>query len=137
MVIRGRGQLSICYARTGRIGRAKEIYAALRKKKSPRTLLVPLTQQLAEAANEAGNVPWSSDLFGWLQDGAETPDDRLKARFGLGWSQFKAGKLDEAAETLDRLLRQKPPSEIAAEAALARGRILEKLGRLRSRFGHV
>ena len=51
-----------------------------------------------------------------------------KASSTLGWSQFKAGKLAEAAATLDELLKKNPPEAIAAEAAFLRGRILQELG---------
>ena len=52
----------------------------------------------------------------------------IKGKLGLGWSQFQAGKLAEAAATFDEVLKKNPPEAIAAEAALARGQILEKLG---------
>ena len=51
-----------------------------------------------------------------------------KGKLNLGWSQFKAGKLAEAAATLDNLLKENPPEAIAAEAALVRGRSLQELG---------
>ena len=128
-VNRGRGQLAICYARAGQVGKAKQVYRELLRKNLPRPILVSLTEQLAEAAYAAGDVAWSNGLFQWLAGAGQPADEQRKGLSGLGWSQFKAGDLEAAAATFDKLLRQGPPASMAAEAALVRGQILEKLNR--------
>ncbi len=52
----------------------------------------------------------------------------LRGLLGLASSQYKSGKLKEAAETFARFLDQFPNHPSAVETALARGQILEKLG---------
>jgi TolA-binding protein len=46
---------------------------------------------------------------------------------GVGWSEYRAGNLDKAAEAFDEVLKVHPPEAMTAEAALARGQILERL----------
>ena len=83
---------------------------------------------LAEAAYDANDAAWSAELSGRLAAAGNSAEYELKGKLGLGWSQFKAGKLPEAAATFDEVLKKNPPEAIAAEAALVRGRILEQLG---------
>jgi cellulose synthase operon protein C len=144
------GQLAICYARTGDLGKAKQFYRQLQEKNPQDRLLGPVTEQLAEAALDAKDTAWSAELSSWLADWAKklpepvetTPradseasppsgqpaDYEVKGLVGLGWSKYQAGKLAEAADTFNQVLEKNPPEPLAAESAYVRGQILEKLG---------
>ena len=91
-------------------------------------MIAPTTELLAEAAYDANDAAWSAELSGRLASAGNSAEYEVKGKLGLGWSQFKAGKLSEAAATFDGVLKKNPPATIAAEAALVRGRILEQLG---------
>jgi len=67
-----------------------------------------------------------------LATAASSAEYEIKGKLGLGWSQYKAGKLAEAAATFDELLKKNPPEAIAAEAILVRGRIYEEQGKSES-----
>ncbi len=127
-LVKGRGELAICYARTDRIDEAKKIYDELLQEFPAHELIGPTTEQLAEAAYDAGDARWSAELFNRLSTGGRSPESQWKGLLGLGWSQFKADKLDEAAATFGDLLGRNPSSEIEAEAATVRGQIFEQLG---------
>ncbi len=122
------GELAICDARSGQIERAKKVYAELVQKYPQHSVLAPTTDRLAEAAYDANDAAWSAELSGRLATAGNSAEYALKGKLGLGWSQFKAGKLAEAAATFDELLKNNPPPAMGAEAALVRGRILEQLG---------
>ena len=125
------GGLAICCARAGQIEKAKKLYAELIEKHPGSPLLAPTTEHLAEAAYGADDAAWSEELSKRLAAVGDSKEYYLKGKLGLGWSQYKAGKLAEAAETFDAVLKneKKLPAEIAAETAFVRGRALEKLGR--------
>jgi len=134
-IVRARGALAICLARTGQLNRAKDLFVTLRESESPRRLLVPVVEQLAEAAYAAGDHGWSTELFDWLRRQANNDPVRQKGISGLAWSQMKAGKLEEAARTFGQLLDANPSATLAAEAALARGRIFQQLDKLDAAVG--
>jgi cellulose synthase operon protein C len=143
-VVQAAGQLAICYARTKRLDKAKKLYADLRSKYPDHPLLAPATEQLIEAAFDANDAAWSAELSTQLADlgkhnatksgtAAASPDAaqyEVKGLAGLGWSQFKAGQLNEAAATFERVLQTSPPDDLAAEISFARGQVLEKLDQL-------
>ena len=122
------GELAIGYARSGHLDKAKKIYAELVQKYPQHPLLAPATEHLAEAAYDANDAAWSAELSSRLASAGGSPEYELKGKLGLGWSQFKAGKLIEAAAAFDDVLKKNPPPAMAAEAGLIRGRILEQLG---------
>lgn len=126
--VKARGQLAVCYARTNQVPKAKQAYGELVKKYPQHELIVPITEQMAEAAYDAGETSWAEKLFQWLGRDAQAPGYDQRGLSGLGWSQYKAGRLEEAAATLDQLLGKNPDPQLAAEAAYLRGQILEKLG---------
>jgi len=125
-LVKARGELAICYARSGRVAEAKAQFARLVADHPHHELLGPIIEQLAEAAYAANDTEWSAALFARLQAGT-TRQEQWKGLSGLGWSQYRAGELAQAAATFQKLLDKDPPAKIAAEAALVRGRILEKL----------
>jgi TolA-binding protein len=127
--VKGRGELAICYARSGQLDKAKKAYAELLEKHPRHSLVLPTAEQLAEAAYEAGDSPWAMQLFGWLTTESGSKEHELKGMAGLAWSQLKGGRLAEAAATFEKLLQEDPPATIAVEAAMACGRIFEQLDR--------
>lgn len=125
--IRAQANLAICYARTGRLDQAKKLDAELMEKHPTHEAIGAATEQLAEAAYESGEANWAAELFGRLAQRPSSPEKHVAGLSGLGWSQFKAGKLPEAAAALEQLLSKYPDAPLAAEAALVRGQILEQL----------
>jgi cellulose synthase operon protein C len=125
--VKVQGELAICYARTGQFAKAKQLYAGLTEKFPKHPLLVPTAEQLAEAAYEAKDWEWSGQLSGQLRTGGGSSDTELKGLSVLGWSQFKAGKMAEAAATFEQVLAKNPPAALASEVALVRGQALEQL----------
>ena len=122
------GELAICYARAKQIDKAKKYYADLVEKHPAHALIAPTTERLAEAAFDANDAAWAAELSKRLTTAGGSAEFEFKGKLNLGWSQFKAGKLVEAAATLDELLAKNPPQAIAAEAAFVRGYILHELG---------
>ncbi len=64
-----------------------------------------MTELLAEAAYDANDAAWSAELSGRLASAGTSAEYELKGKLGLGWSQFKAGKLAEAAAAFDEVLQ--------------------------------
>ncbi len=120
--------LAICHARAKQIDKAKRRYAELLEKYPRHALIAPTTERLADAAFDANDAVWAAELSQRLTAVRGSAAYELKGKLNLGWSQFKAGKLAEAAATLEELLKENPPAAIAAEAALVRGRSLQELG---------
>jgi len=126
--VKARAELGVCYARTKQLDKAKQQYRALLAGHPQHPLMIPVTERLADAAYEAGDVKWSAELFRRVVEGA-SGERELRGLAGLGWSQLKANHLEEAAATFEELLKKVPPAPMAADAALASGQILEQLGR--------
>ena len=114
--VKAAGELAICYARAGQLNKAKKLYADLIEKNPKHPLVAPTTEHLAEAAYDANDAAWSAELSSRLAAAHESAEYELKGKMGLGWSQFKAGKLAEAAATFADVLDKKPADAIAAEA---------------------
>jgi TolA-binding protein len=127
--IKARGQLAVCYARTGQMPKAKEVYGEVLKKYPGHELITPITEQMAEAAYDAGEVNWAGRLYKWLGRDAQAPGFDQRGLSGLAWSHFKAGRLDEAAAAFEQLLQKNPDAALASEAAYMRGQILQQLGK--------
>ncbi len=107
--VKARGELAICCARAGQIEKAKRLYAELIEKHPTHPLIAPTTEHLAEAAYDAGDAAWSAELSGRLAVAGASAQYAIKGKLGLGWSQFQAGKLAEAAATFDEVLKKNPP----------------------------
>jgi len=122
------GELAICHARAKQIDKAKKRYADLIEKHPGHALIAPTMERLAEAAFDADDTAWAAELSKQLSAAGGSAEYELKGKLNLGWSQFKGGKLGDAAATFDELLKKNPPEAIAAEAAFVRGRILQELG---------
>ncbi len=128
--VRARGALAVAYARTGKLEESKTLFSPLVEIQPDHALLPAVAEQLGEAAYAAGNVEWAMSLFEWLSHNGGTPEYRRKGLSGAAWSSYKLEKLPEAAALFAELLESEPPAPMAAEASLARGRILEEMGQL-------
>jgi TolA-binding protein len=126
--LRAKAELAIALARTGKIDRAKQVFAELAGSTADNELVVSAIEQLSEAAYAAGDTTWSGELFARLAQ-HHTKERQWKGLAGMAWSHHKAGRLAEAADGFATLLRKNPEPALAAETALARGRTLEQLAR--------
>jgi TolA-binding protein len=126
--LRARAELAIALVRTGKIERAKQVFADWGEPNANNELLTSALEQLSEAAYAAGDAAWAGELFGRLAQHT-TPAKQWKGLAGVAWSHHKAGRLAEAAEGFATLLSKNPEPALAAETALARGRTLEQLAR--------
>ncbi len=121
-----RAELVICYAHTRQFGEARTAFEAFVHDSPSPKLTSSITVLLAEAALEAGQFEWSTELFTRLLKEATSPRESAKALSGLGWSQFKSDKRSEALESFNQLVEKYPQDEAAPDAALVRGQILER-----------
>ena len=123
--------LAICLARTRDLSAAKKIYGELIEKHPDNPLVAAATEQLSEAAFAADDPAWAEELSRRLAAVGEKKEYELKGKMGQAWSQYKSGKLAEAADTFDELLKKEKsfPEDVSAEAAFVRGNVLEELGR--------
>jgi TolA-binding protein len=129
--IKARGLLTLSYARTKQLPKAKAAYGELLEKYPKHALLVPITRQIAEAAYDAGDNEWSNELFKRIgHDSSAQGQDQQQGLSGLGWTHFNAGRHEEAAAAFEQLLHLKNlDPQLAAEAAFVRGQSLQKLGK--------
>lgn len=118
-------ELAVALARQGQIERAKSLFGQVTASHPDLDVLPAARLALAEAALAHQDAAWSSELFAELASGSSPYATRGLS--GLAWSQFKSGKLAEASASFDRLLAEHADDPLAAEAALARGQILERL----------
>ena len=137
-LVRARGELAICEARSGRIADAQIALDQLVRDHGEHPLMESIIEQLAEAALAAGKtaaneadrqrwIGWSTELFGRLKTEGHSDDSQQKGLSGIAWSQWEAGELEKAAATFDELLQENPPEKVAAHAMLSRGYIFQEL----------
>ncbi|MBN1910782.1 MAG: tetratricopeptide repeat protein [Pirellulales bacterium] len=129
--VKAQARLAVGLAQHGQMEHAKKLYTTLLAHRATDPLLLPATEQLAEAAYDAGDYAWAAELYGWLieQNHGSKNASLVRALSGLAWSQLKTGQPVKAEATFERLLRSEPDPKLAAEAAWARGRLLEQLNR--------
>ena len=127
--------VAICLGRAKRLAEAKQRYAELIEKHPDNPLVLLTTEQLAEAAFAADDPTWAEELSKRLASTSHEEIYAIRGKMGQGWSQYKAGRLAEAADTFGSLLKDEfkdeksPSGEVSAEAAFVRGKALEELGR--------
>lgn len=118
-------ELAVALARQGQVERAKTLFGQVTASHPEVDVLPAARLALAEAALAHQDAAWSSELFAELASDASPYATRGLS--GLAWSQYKSGKLAEAAASFERLIAEHADDPLAAEAALARGQILERL----------
>ena len=120
-------QWAICLAQTGDFEEARRRYDTLVSEFPEHALIASTTLHLAEAAYAAHQRQWSAELFARLNHDEHPADVAARGISGVAWNLFKQGELIEAATRFQTLLDRYPEQPVAAEAALARGQILERL----------
>jgi TolA-binding protein len=121
------GELAICQARSKQLDRSKQTYGRLASEHPGSKLIPPTAAALAEASLAEGDKQWSADLFRSLTNDGNPAEYVARGLSGVAWSQFAAGQLAEAAGAFEQLLARYPQDPLAAEAALVRGQILDRL----------
>jgi TolA-binding protein len=124
---RAQAQLAVSLARTGQLAPAREAYEAFVASQPDAELHQATTQHVAEAALAAGENTWAAELFAALGTPDAPAGTAATGLSGLAWSQYRAGQFAEAAATFDKLVSSYPTDPLAAEAALVRAQVLEKL----------
>jgi TolA-binding protein len=122
-----KAQLAVSLAKLGRWDEAAEAFYRMREDQLDATLYLPAVEYMAEAAYGAERRTLARELFAALAD--ETNPEQYVARglSGLAWLQWtEDGANDQSAATFERLLQEHPDNPLAAEAAMMRGRALEK-----------
>lgn len=121
-----KAQLAICQARTQDLETAKQTFDAWRAEGPPEDLLLSTIQQMAEAAFVAGDLTWAAERFTELTTPGRPDKYAMAGLSGLAWCRYEDDQAEEASKVFDELLSRFPDSELALDAALARGEIFEQ-----------
>ena len=123
-----RSNLAVCYARTGQIGKARELDDALQKSASKTATDAARTASLmalADAAQQAGQRTWAEELWQRVTDGDGPAAMRWQAFYELGRSQLSANQATESLatsepmfQTLAREATESPTPMMMSGAAL-------------------
>jgi TolA-binding protein len=121
-----KAQLAVALAKLGKWDEAAAAFYRMREDRVDAALYLPAVQYMAEAAYGAEHRELARELFAALA--VETNPDQYVARglSGLAWLQWTEEGGDQSAATFERLLEEYPDNPLAAEAAMMRGRGLEK-----------
>jgi len=122
-----RGNLAICYARSGRLAEARELDRQLQKSPGAGNGVISLS--LADAALAAGQRDWAESLWRRVADSEAPQSQRVQALYELARSQMQANRAADAEATCQRICQLNPAMELAAQARLLQGAALEKLNR--------
>lgn len=124
-----RAELAVSHAQLGQWDEAQSELDRLAKlvPGDPRVALT--VEQLAEAAYQAGQSERAATLFDRLAHQCGQGDHVLRGLAGLAWSYSATDRPGEAIEVFGQLLDGNPPAEVAADAALTRGQLLEQADR--------
>lgn len=124
-----RAQLAICWARTGKLRDARQVYQQLAESGADTELVGATTVYLAEAARDAGDEPWSDELLAAATADGAPSLYAAKALASRGWDEFAQGRFEAAAGTLGQLIDKYPRCSDASRAALTRAQALQRLDR--------
>jgi tetratricopeptide (TPR) repeat protein len=119
-------ELAISLAHAGRLVDAKPVLQSLVDVRPAQELLLPTIHQIAEAAYQAGDADYATELFRRLADPANPEEYVSKGLSGLAWSQLENQDLAGSDEAFAQLMERYPDDARAAEATLARAKILER-----------
>jgi tetratricopeptide (TPR) repeat protein len=123
-----RGNLAVCYARTGRVAEAKQIDKELLSQPLDASLAV-CALALAEASAAAGERDWAETLWRRIADSSVPTEHQTQALYSLARSQFLAGDAAESLTTSQKLVDRQPGGMLLARTQLLRAAALEKMGR--------
>jgi len=127
IIVRANAGLAIGFARSGDFKAAEARLAALRSLAGNEQLVSEATNQVAEAAQAAGDGALAQRMFARVGQAGGSQTASHRAQAGLAWNHFEAGRWADAAAAFQELLTADPKGSLAAEAALLRGRSLEHL----------
>jgi TolA-binding protein len=119
--------LAICNARLEHFEQSENNLRALRGQQPGGQLLANASAQVAELAGRAGQTKLAGELFAALAQDKDSRGVACRGLLALAWRHFEAEEWTSAADVCQRLLAQDANVELAAEAALLRGRSLEHL----------
>jgi TolA-binding protein len=122
---RAQSLLALSQAKLGQFDEAKQAVTQLVDSAADTDLTSDLKVRVGEMAQAAGKSDVAEELLTGVANGSEKVAGR--ARTGLAWSHFEAGRWNEAATAFQQVLDADPDGPQAAEAALLRGRSLEHL----------
>ncbi|REK29952.1 MAG: tetratricopeptide repeat protein [Planctomycetota bacterium] len=122
-------QLAVCQFKLGEEAAAIARYNALAEDYSDDPLFLPTTLELAELALRSDNPAWAKQLFERLAVATNPPRFVARGIAGQAWCACFGDDLEASALAFKRLLDEFPDDPLAAEGAMARGRVLEKLKR--------
>ncbi len=122
-----KAQLAVALARLGKWDEAATAFYRMRDDQVDAALYLPAVQYMAEAAYGAERRELARELFAALADDNNPDDFAARGLSGLAWLQWTdEGTSGQSAATFERLLQEHPDNPLAAEAAMMRGRGLEK-----------
>ncbi len=123
--------LAVAHAKLGEFAEAQGLAAKLagsgKDSGKDDPLAAGVTYQVAELAQAAGQQDLAKELFASVAAKDSSDEIAERARSGLAWNHFQAGRWAEAAQAFEQVLAAQPQGPLAAEAALMRGRALEHL----------
>lgn len=88
--------------------------------------VVPTLQRMADLAYQAEQYKLASQWFGQLAGLDELGNEEAVVFLAVAWSRTRDGDFDEAQRWFQRLVDEHPDHPLTAQAALERGRYLEK-----------
>ena len=106
------GELAICSARSRQIDKAKRALRRVDREASATSADRAHHGTAGRGGLRRQRRRWSAELSGRLAAAGNSAEYAFKGKLGLGWSQFKAGKLPEAAATFDEVLRRIRPRRL-------------------------
>ena len=124
-----RGPLVLEYARSNDFEAARTAMQQWQAAIAPETPNRGITATVARLARQAGENEWAEQLFQQLADTAEETGQRADGLAELAATQLRAGQLDQAVATLEKLTKTHEQDQHKAETAYLRAATLHKLGR--------
>jgi TolA-binding protein len=122
-----KAQLAVALARLGKWDEAAAAFYRMRDDQVDATLYLPAVQYMAEAAYGAERRELARELFAALAEDNNPDEFVARGLSGLAWLQWTdEGASGQSVATFERLLQEHPDNPLAAEAAMMRGRGLEK-----------
>lgn len=125
-----RAQLAVAYAKTGQWAQARHAVEQLDPNAASQSIYYETIQYVAEAAYERKQLDVAADMFRRLTREGAPPEYVARGFSGLAWLQWdqNPGSV-QAAVAFDKLIERFPHNELAAEAAMMRGRAMEQQGK--------
>jgi TolA-binding protein len=123
-----RAQLVVALVKLERLADASAAHELLAQKNSNHPHYLPTTEFLAEAAYAAEDKDLARRLFTQLAREGNPQQYAAKGLSGLAWLEFEGNDAAQSAAAFEKLLRDHPDSQLAAEAAMMQAKSHERLG---------